>query len=95
MAITRVCVVEKIMQPQCNVQDQFVFVLRMLSEKQRRLRALRSERQSTRRKRACVRRGIPTYRYRSSERPRREPWRRVETPFNNFPFFHKDDTLLP
>ena len=61
MASTRVCVGEKIMQPQCNVQDHFVFVLRMLLEKQRQLRALRSERQSTRQKRACARRGIQLY----------------------------------
>ena len=47
------------------------------------LRALRDARQSRRRKRAGVRRGIPTYRFRWPERPRREPRRRVATPFYN------------
>ena len=53
-------------------------MLRMLWKKQFVTRALRRVRQSVWRKRACVRRGTPTYRYRSPERPRREPWRRVE-----------------
>ena len=72
MASTRVCVVEKIMLPQCIMQGCYVFVLRMLLGKQFVLRALRNARQSVRRKRACVRRSIPTYRSRWLERRRRE-----------------------
>ena len=71
------------MQPHCNLQDHFEHVSRIPLKKQLQLRALRDARQSRRRKRACVRRGIPTYHFRRLERPRRERRRRVATPFYN------------
>ena len=82
-ASVRSIVVEKTMQPHCNLQDHFEHVPRTSLKKQLQLRVLRSARQSRRRKRAGVRRGIPTYRFRWPERPRREPRRRVVTPFYN------------
>ena len=65
-------VVEKTMQPHCNLQNHFEHVPRI---------PLKNARQSRRRKRAGVRRGIPTYRFRRLERPRRESRRRVATPY--------------
>ena len=82
-ASVRSIVVEKTMQPHCNLQDHFEHVPRISLKKQLQLRVLRGARQSRRRKRAGVRRGIPTYRFRWPERPRREPRRRVVTPFYN------------
>ena len=70
------------MLPHCILLECFVFVLRMLLKKQFVMRALWRVRQSVRRKRACVRRDSPTYRFCSPERPSKEPSRRVgvETP---------------
>ena len=62
-ASVRSIVVEKTMQPHCNLPDHFEHVSRIPLKKQLQLRALRGARQSRRRKRACVRRGIPTYRF--------------------------------
>ena len=77
----RLRVVEKIMLPHCILQRCFVFVLRMLLKKQFAMRALRRDRQSVRRKRACARRDTPTYRCCSPQRPSKEPSQRVETPW--------------
>ena len=82
-ASVRSVVVEKTMQPHCNLNNHFEHVPRISLKKQLQLRVLRSARQNRRRKRAGVRRGIPTYRFRWPERPRREPRRRVATPFYN------------
>ena len=75
-ASVRSVVVEKTMQPHCNLNNHFEHVPRISLKKQLQLRVLRSARQNRRRKRAGVRRGIPTYRFRWPERPRREPRRR-------------------
>jgi hypothetical protein len=69
-ASVRSIVVEKTMQPHCNLQNQIEHVPRMPLKKQLQMRALRDARQSRRRRRAGVQRGIPTYRFRRLERPR-------------------------
>ena len=68
-ASVRSTVVEIFMQPHCSLQNHFEHVPRTSLRKQLQLRVLRSARQSRRRKRAGVRRGIPTYRFRWLERP--------------------------
>ena len=63
-ASVRSVVVEKTMQPHCKLHNHFGHVPRIPLKKQLQLRALRDARQSRRRKRAGVRCGIPTYRFR-------------------------------